>query len=45
MSVFATAAPNAEPSSRRWLVLAVVATATLLTVLDASVVNVALPQA
>ncbi|CCH86011.1 Major facilitator superfamily, general substrate transporter [Modestobacter italicus] len=43
----ATAAPPASPPdhARRWLVLAVVATAQLVVVLDATIVNIALPTA
>ena len=45
----ATGAPpvpaEAEPSSRRWWTLAVVALAQLMVVLDATVVNIALPSA
>ena len=40
-----TAAPPAAPSSRRWWTLAVVALAQLMVVLDATVVNIALPAA
>ncbi len=35
----------AEPDSRRWLILAVVALAQLMVVLDATIVNIALPSA
>ncbi len=36
---------DGEPDPRRWLVLAVVATAQLMVVLDATIVNIALPSA
>ena len=36
---------QAEPADRRWLVLAVVAVAQLMVVLDATIVNIALPSA
>ena len=36
---------QAEPAERRWLVLAVVAVAQLMVVLDATIVNIALPSA
>jgi EmrB/QacA subfamily drug resistance transporter len=36
---------RAEPADRRWLVLAVVAVAQLMVVLDATIVNIALPSA
>jgi MFS family permease len=34
-----------QPDPKRWLVLAVIAVCQLMTVLDASIVNIALPQA
>jgi EmrB/QacA subfamily drug resistance transporter len=37
--------PAAPPDSRRWLALAVIAVAQLMIVLDASIVNIALPSA
>ena len=40
-----TSAADAPPSSRRWWTLAVVALAQLMVVLDATVVNIALPSA
>ncbi|UVS81649.1 MULTISPECIES: MFS transporter [Actinokineospora] len=44
--VAASPPPNIEqPSSRRWLVLAVIALAQVMVVLDATVVNIALPSA
>ncbi len=36
---------GAEPGSRRWLALGVIAVAQLMVVLDASIVNIALPSA
>ena len=39
------APPGAEPNPRRWVALAVIAIAQLMVVLDATVVNIALPQA
>ncbi len=41
----APAAPLPAADSRRWLILAVVATAQLMVVLDATIVNIALPSA
>jgi EmrB/QacA subfamily drug resistance transporter len=38
-------APTAAPADRRWLILVVVATAQLMVVLDATIVNIALPSA
>ncbi len=43
MSTTISSTSAADP--RRWLALAVIATATLMVVLDASIVNIALPQA
>ena len=37
--------PVTAPSERRWLILVVVAVAQLMVVLDATVVNIALPSA
>ncbi|RIX27882.1 MFS transporter [Amnibacterium setariae] len=45
MTSLPQAAPPAAPSSRRWWTLAVVALAQLMVVLDATVVNIALPSA
>jgi EmrB/QacA subfamily drug resistance transporter len=45
MSSNLSGAPVAAPSSRRWWTLAVVALAQLMVVLDATVVNIALPTA
>jgi len=45
MSSNLASAPVAAPSSRRWWTLAVVALAQLMVVLDATVVNIALPTA
>ncbi|MET7455251.1 MFS transporter [Streptomyces sp. NPDC005574] len=39
------AGPPSEPSSKRWWILAVVALAQLMVVLDATIVNIALPSA
>jgi EmrB/QacA subfamily drug resistance transporter len=40
-----TAASPVEPNPRRWLILAVIAIAQLMIVVDASIVNIALPHA
>lgn len=40
-----TISSTSAANPRRWLALAVIATATLMVVLDASIVNIALPQA
>jgi EmrB/QacA subfamily drug resistance transporter len=39
------AAPATEPDPKRWIALGVIAVAQLMVVLDASIVNIALPQA
>jgi len=44
-SAMSTNADAATPDPRRWLALVVIATATLMVVLDVSIVNIALPQA
>jgi EmrB/QacA subfamily drug resistance transporter len=44
-AVTAPGGANAASGSRRWLILAVVATAQLMVVLDATIVNIALPSA
>ncbi|MFF0221441.1 MFS transporter [Streptomyces sp. NPDC004629] len=44
-AVEAAAAAPATPSARRWWILAVVAVAQLMVVLDATIVNIALPSA
>ncbi|MGZ4485382.1 MAG: MFS transporter [Nocardioidaceae bacterium] len=41
----ATSPQGAQPDSRRWLALAVIAVAQLMVVLDATIVNIALPSA
>ena len=41
----AGAAPASEPDPRRWLALGIIAVAQLMIVLDASIVNIALPSA
>jgi EmrB/QacA subfamily drug resistance transporter len=41
----AAASPEPEPGRRRWLILAVIGTAQLMVVLDATIVNIALPSA
>jgi EmrB/QacA subfamily drug resistance transporter len=38
-------APQAQPDPRRWLALAIIAVAQLMVVLDATIVNIALPHA
>ncbi|MDQ3403087.1 MAG: MFS transporter, partial [Actinomycetota bacterium] len=40
-----TSAPRGQASNRRWLILAVIALAQVMVVLDATVVNIALPSA
>lgn len=44
-SVSAAEARSGTADPRRWLALAVIATATLMIVLDVSIVNIALPHA
>jgi EmrB/QacA subfamily drug resistance transporter len=41
----AAASPEPEPGRRRWLILAVIGVAQLMVVLDATIVNIALPSA
>jgi EmrB/QacA subfamily drug resistance transporter len=41
----AAASPGLEPGRRRWLILAVIGVAQLMVVLDATIVNIALPSA